>query len=135
MYLAESSSIRRKFHDVMQFNDHMTRNFPDRRLIRLAQLDFTVGRLKLISEGHSFHYAGAPYKHLYGGVPYKSPKIAENRRKSEPQADLRRLLILPLAVKSSCAGHLAPRRSHLLTSNTPHAAQCCKYYARTQMRW
>jgi hypothetical protein len=49
---------------------------------RPAQLDFTVGCLTPISEGHSFHYAGAPYKYLYGGVPYKSPKIAENRRKS-----------------------------------------------------
>ena len=47
----------------------------------LAQLDFTVGSLKPISEGHSFHYAGAPYKCLYGGAPYKSPKIVENRRK------------------------------------------------------
>jgi hypothetical protein len=43
-----------------------------------AQLDFTVDGLKPISEGHSFHFAGAPYKYLYGGVPYKSPKIAEN---------------------------------------------------------
>ena len=41
-----------------------------------AQLDFTVGGLKPISEGHSFHFAGAPYKYLYGGAPYKSPKIA-----------------------------------------------------------
>ena len=70
---------------------------------RPAQLDFTVGGLKLISENHSFHYAGAPYKYLYGGVPYKSPKIAENRRKSELQADLRGSLILLLIVKSSCA--------------------------------
>jgi hypothetical protein len=46
-----------------------------------AQLDFTVGGLKPISKGHSFHFAGAPYKYLYGGVPYKSPKIAENSRK------------------------------------------------------
>jgi hypothetical protein len=36
-------------------------------LIGPAQLDFTVRSLKPISEGHSFHYAGAPYK---------SPKIA-----------------------------------------------------------
>ena len=54
-----------------------------------AQLDFTVGGLKTISEGHPFHFAGAPYKYLYGGVPYKSPKIAENSQKSELQADLR----------------------------------------------
>ena len=71
---------------------------------RPAQLDFTVGDLKTISEGHSFHFAGAPYKYLYGGVPYKSPKIAENRRKSELQADLRGSLILPPTVKSSCTG-------------------------------
>jgi hypothetical protein len=51
-------------------------------MIRPVQIDFTVCGLKPISEGHSFHYAGAPYKYLYGGVPYKSPKIAENRRKS-----------------------------------------------------
>jgi hypothetical protein len=44
-----------------------------------VQLDFTIGGLKLISEGHSFHYTGAPYKYLYGGAPYKLPKIAENR--------------------------------------------------------
>jgi hypothetical protein len=31
---------------------------------------------------HSFPYTGAEYKCLYGGTPYKSPKIAENRRKS-----------------------------------------------------
>ena len=47
--------------------------------ITAAQLDFKVGSLKPISEGHSFHYGGAPYKCLYGGAPYKSPKIAENR--------------------------------------------------------
>jgi hypothetical protein len=41
--------------------------------------EITVGGLKPISEGHSVHYAGAPYKCLYGGAPYKSPKIAENR--------------------------------------------------------
>ena len=35
----------------------------------LAQLDFTVGGLKSISEGHLFQYAGAPYKCLYGGAP------------------------------------------------------------------
>ena len=46
-----------------------------------AQLDYTVCNRKPISEGHSFHYAGAPYKCLYGGAPYKSPKIAENHRK------------------------------------------------------
>jgi hypothetical protein len=68
-----------------------------------AQLDFTVGGPKPISEGHSFHFAGAPYKYLYGGVPYKSPKIAKNRRKSELQADLRGSLILLPTVKSSCA--------------------------------
>ena len=56
---------------------------PDQNLVRgPAQLDFTVGGLKPISEGHSFYYAGAPYKCLYGGAPYKSPKIVENRRKS-----------------------------------------------------
>ena len=47
----------------------------------LAQLVFTVRGLKPISEGHSFHYTGAPYKCLYGGALYKSPKIVENRRK------------------------------------------------------
>jgi hypothetical protein len=73
-------------------------------LLGPALLDFTVGGLKPISEGHSFHPAGAPYKYLYGGVPYKSPEIAENRRKSELQADLRWSLILPPTVESSCAG-------------------------------
>jgi hypothetical protein len=68
-----------------------------------AQLDFTVGSPQPISEGHSFHLAGAPYKYLYGGVPYKSPKIAENSRKSELQADLRGSLILLFTIKSSCA--------------------------------
>jgi hypothetical protein len=71
---------------------------------RLAQLDFTVGGLKPISEGHSFHYTGAPYKYSNGGVPYKSTKIDENRRKSELQADLRGSLILLPTVKSKCAG-------------------------------
>ena len=83
---------------------------------RPAQLDFTVGGLKPISEGHSFRYGGAPYKCLYGGAPYKSPKIAENRRKSELQADLRGSLILPPTVKSSCAGPGAPThrtRAHI----------------------
>jgi hypothetical protein len=32
--------------------------------LRPAQLDFEVGGLKPISEGHSFHYAGAPYQYL-----------------------------------------------------------------------
>ena len=86
-----------------------------RTYVGLAQLDFTVCNLKPISEGHSFRYGGAPYKFLYGGAPYKSPKIAENRRKSELQADLRGSLILPqTTVKSSCAG-LALR----------HAYACC----------
>jgi hypothetical protein len=77
-----------------------------------AKLDFTVGGLKPISEGHSFCLAGAPYKYLYGGAPYKSPKIAEiaeNRRKSELQADDLRgslILLIPPTVKSSCAGGL-----------------------------
>jgi len=75
-----------------------------RRRTGSAQLDFTVGGLKPISEGHSFRYGGAPYKCLYGGAPYKSPKIAENRRKSELQADLRGSLILLQTVKSKCAG-------------------------------
>jgi hypothetical protein len=66
-----------------------------------VQLHFTVSDLKPISKGHSFHHARAPYKYLYGGVPYKSPKIAENRRKSELQADLRGSLILLPTVKSN----------------------------------
>jgi hypothetical protein len=80
-------------------------------VVFIAQLDFTVGDLKPISEGHSFHYAGAPYKCLYGSPPYKSPKITENRRKSELQADLRGSLILPPTVKSSCA-NFRPQPSH-----------------------
>ena len=50
---------------------------------RPSQLDFLKGgssRSPRVT--HSFHYAGAPYKCLYGGAPYKSPKITENRRKS-----------------------------------------------------
>jgi hypothetical protein len=53
------------------------------RLPGLAQLDFTVGDLKPISEDHSFRYGGVPYKCLYAGTHTnrrKSPKIAENRR-------------------------------------------------------
>jgi hypothetical protein len=50
---------------------------------RRAQLDFTVRSIKPISAGHSlthsFHYVGAAYKYLYGGAPYKSPKITKNR--------------------------------------------------------
>jgi hypothetical protein len=42
----------------------------------------SVRGLQPRSAGHSFHCAGAPYKCLYGGAPYKSPNIAENRRKS-----------------------------------------------------
>ena len=44
-----------------------------------VQLDVTVRGIKLIFEGHSLislcRVAGAPYKYLYGGAPYKSPKI------------------------------------------------------------
>jgi hypothetical protein len=32
-----------------------------------VQLDFTVGGLKPIFEGHSFHPAGAPYKYCMAG--------------------------------------------------------------------
>jgi hypothetical protein len=48
-----------------------------------VQLDFKVGDIKPISESHSLILlCRGPiqlYKYLYGGAPYKSPKIAENR--------------------------------------------------------
>ena len=46
-----------------------------------VQLNFTVGGLKPISEGHSFHYAGAHTNVCMAGAHTnrrKSPKIAEN---------------------------------------------------------
>jgi hypothetical protein len=93
-------SVAHRAAPGLQFPRPGFRSFPTWG-IRPAQLDFTVGGLKPISEGHSFHFAGAAYKYLYGGVPYKSPKIAENRRKSELQADLRGSLLLPTTVKSN----------------------------------
>jgi hypothetical protein len=45
-----------------------------------VQLDFTVSGIRPISEGHSLiSLCRARYKYLYGGAPYKPPKIAENR--------------------------------------------------------
>jgi hypothetical protein len=51
---------------------------------RAVQLDFTVRSIKPIFEGHSLIslYRGPMYCTniiLYGGAPYKSPKIAEHR--------------------------------------------------------
>ena len=45
MYLAESSSTRRKFHDVMHFNDHMSSSFPDRRLIGKVKTAKSIWRV------------------------------------------------------------------------------------------
>jgi hypothetical protein len=75
--------------------------------IRPAQFDFTLYGLEPISEGHSCHYAGAPYKCLYGGAHTnrrKSPKIRASGRPP-------RVTHITTDRKSSCTGLMLCERS------------------------